>query len=273
MGSDDVTRAIGRRELGRLTMGALGAAALGASLRGEVRKVAPGIKLCVQSPPNPSDEQLLFLKQLGAGYVSVGVDAGPAHRRRLHADQEALRRRRHHGVEHRQHRASTTCRRSRSTCPAATQKIEEYKQYLRNLGKAGIGYTTYAHMGNGIWTQRPHRGPRRVGARVRPEQPERARQLGRQGLHRPALARPRVHARKRSGRTTPTSSSRSCRSRRRPACASAFIPTIRRCRCWPACRAASSATSTATSGRWRSPTARTSASASAAAPGSKAARS
>ena len=36
--------------------------------------------------------------------------------------------------------------------PGREQKIEEYKQYLRNLGKAGISYTTYAHMGNGIWT-------------------------------------------------------------------------------------------------------------------------
>ena len=35
--------------------------------------------------------------------------------------------------------------------PGRDQKIEEYKQYLRNLGKAGIHYTTYAHMGNGIW--------------------------------------------------------------------------------------------------------------------------
>jgi mannonate dehydratase len=36
--------------------------------------------------------------------------------------------------------------------PGRDQKIEEYKQYLRNLGKAGIRYTTYAHMGNGIWS-------------------------------------------------------------------------------------------------------------------------
>ena len=36
--------------------------------------------------------------------------------------------------------------------PGRDEKIQEYKQYLRNLGKAGIGYTTYAHMGNGIWT-------------------------------------------------------------------------------------------------------------------------
>src|SRR5213076_2592779 len=35
--------------------------------------------------------------------------------------------------------------------PGRDQKIEEYKQYLRYLGQAGIPYSTYAHMGNGIW--------------------------------------------------------------------------------------------------------------------------
>ena len=35
--------------------------------------------------------------------------------------------------------------------PGRDDKIEEYKKHLRNLGKAGITYTTYAHMGNGIW--------------------------------------------------------------------------------------------------------------------------
>jgi mannonate dehydratase len=36
--------------------------------------------------------------------------------------------------------------------PGRDQKIEEYKQYLRDLARAGIFYTTYAHMGNGIWS-------------------------------------------------------------------------------------------------------------------------
>jgi mannonate dehydratase len=36
--------------------------------------------------------------------------------------------------------------------PGRDAKIEEYKQYLRNLAQAGIFYTTYAHMGNGIWS-------------------------------------------------------------------------------------------------------------------------
>jgi mannonate dehydratase len=36
--------------------------------------------------------------------------------------------------------------------PDRDAKVEEYKRYLRALGRAGIPYTTYAHMGNGIWT-------------------------------------------------------------------------------------------------------------------------
>ena len=36
--------------------------------------------------------------------------------------------------------------------PGRDKKIEEYTTYLRNLRKAGIYYTTYVHMGNGIWS-------------------------------------------------------------------------------------------------------------------------
>lgn len=31
-------------------------------------------------------------------------------------------------------------------------KVEEYKNHLRSLGEAGIPYTTYAHMANGVWS-------------------------------------------------------------------------------------------------------------------------
>ena len=36
--------------------------------------------------------------------------------------------------------------------PNRDAKIEQYKRYIRDLGRAGIPYTTYAHMGNGIWS-------------------------------------------------------------------------------------------------------------------------
>ena len=67
-----------RREFGRMALGGtLGAgctAFLGPASRAaaSVPKIKPGIKLCAQSSAKPTDEQLLFLKQIGAEYVSVG---------------------------------------------------------------------------------------------------------------------------------------------------------------------------------------------------------
>ena len=61
-----------RREFHKLAT--LGAAALLASRRSDatVHKNEPGIKLCAQSGAKPTDDELLFLKQIGAEYVSVG---------------------------------------------------------------------------------------------------------------------------------------------------------------------------------------------------------
>ncbi len=52
------------------TLGAL--LANSQSGRATVHASAPGIKLCAQSGATPTDEQLLFLKQIGSEYVSVG---------------------------------------------------------------------------------------------------------------------------------------------------------------------------------------------------------
>src|SRR5262245_52240910 len=68
----------GRREFGRMALGAALGMGAGASLvpapraLAKVPRIKPGIKLCAQSSPRPTDEQLLFLKQIGAEYVSVG---------------------------------------------------------------------------------------------------------------------------------------------------------------------------------------------------------
>ena len=144
----------GRREFNKVATGALGAAAfLGAARRSAavVHKIAPGIKLCVQSSPKPSDEQLLFLKQLGAEYVSVGstpdlrTAEGFAGIKKRYADAGIT-------VWNIGNTSVHNMPEVTLNLPGRDQKIEEYKQYLRNLGKAGIYYTTYAHMGNGIWS-------------------------------------------------------------------------------------------------------------------------
>jgi len=39
--------------------------------------------------------------------------------------------------------------------PGRDKKVEEFKQFIRNIGAAGIKYNTYAHMANGIWSSNP----------------------------------------------------------------------------------------------------------------------
>ena len=78
--------------------------------------------------------------------------------------------------------------------PGRDQKIEEYLNYIRYLGKAGIPYSTYAHMGNGIWRSGREVLPRGYsGADARSLQPERAGKLGRKDLCGAALPWPRLH--------------------------------------------------------------------------------
>jgi mannonate dehydratase len=144
-----------RRDFGRRAVtGALGAVAfLSSSSRGSTAGLlkTPGIKLCAQSPASPSDEQLLFLKQIGAEYVSVGSTPD------LRTAEGFLR------IKTRYADAGITVWNFGNTdvhnmpevtlnLPGRDRKIDQYRQYLRDLGKVGIRYTTYAHMGNGIWS-------------------------------------------------------------------------------------------------------------------------
>ena len=145
-------RVIGRRDFARLALGALGASAMGsAAARASAQQDTTGIKLCVQSPANPSDEQLLFLKQLGARYVSVGstpdlrTAEGFQLIKKRYADADITVWNIGNVSVHNMPEVTLNL-------PGRDQKIEEYKQYLRNLAAAGIRYSTYAHMGNGIWT-------------------------------------------------------------------------------------------------------------------------
>ena len=141
-----------RRDFGKMALGsALGALVAARASKAAVHPNAPGIKLCAQSDATPSDDQLLFLKQIGAEYVSVGAPPGTRTAEGFLA------------IKKRYADAGITVWNIGNTSvhnmpevtlnlPGRDQKIEEYKQYIRNLGQAGIYYTTYAHMGNGIWS-------------------------------------------------------------------------------------------------------------------------
>jgi mannonate dehydratase len=113
--------------------------------------VEPGMKIAAQISPEPSEAELALLQQMGIEYVVLWTNGEKASydyyssRVKLFAE---------HGMKvygfgswsvHNQDAIVLGL-------PGRDEKIEEYKTHLRNLGQAGIPYTTYAHMANGIWS-------------------------------------------------------------------------------------------------------------------------
>jgi mannonate dehydratase len=117
----------------------------------EMIAVAPGLKIAAQASAEPTEEELNFIRQMGVDYVVLWTSGDKASyefyasRRKLYEDV---------GINvygfgswsvHNQDAIVLNL-------PGRDEKIEEYKTHLRNLGRAGIPYTTYAHMANGIWS-------------------------------------------------------------------------------------------------------------------------
>jgi mannonate dehydratase len=119
-------------------------------------KLQSGVKLALQIPPDPTQDDLRFVKQLGIQHVIIwvaGSQADSAHyaSQRKQVEDAGLTL---YGLGNRDvHNQDAIV----LNLPNRDEKIEEYKTHLRNLAKAGIPYTTYAHMANGIWsTEREH---------------------------------------------------------------------------------------------------------------------
>jgi mannonate dehydratase len=113
--------------------------------------IEPGIKVAIQASPEPSDEELALIRQMGVEWVVLWTNAAKAS-----ADYFASRRElfESHGIRvygfgnrdvHNQDAIVLGLEGRRA-------KIEQYKRHLRDLSRAGIPYTTYAHMANGIWS-------------------------------------------------------------------------------------------------------------------------
>jgi mannonate dehydratase len=113
--------------------------------------VEPGMKVAIQASPEPTEEELSLYQQLGAEWVVLWTNE-----KKSSADYYASRRKLYeaHGMRvygfgnadvHNQDAIVLNLENRNA-------KVEQYKQHLRDLGKAGIPYTTYAHMANGIWS-------------------------------------------------------------------------------------------------------------------------
>jgi mannonate dehydratase len=135
-----------------------------------VEKTTPvksDMKIALQAKPEPTEEDITFIQQLGLDQVVLwtnGSDPSKANaeyfasRKKIFGDA---------GINvfgfgnYKVHNQDSIV----LNLPGRDEKIEEYLTHLRNLGKAGIGYTTYAHMANGIW--KTERESARGGASAR----------------------------------------------------------------------------------------------------------
>ena len=152
--------------------------------------IEPGVKIAAQVSPEPSESDLQLLNQMGVEYVVLWTDG-------QHSSYEYYASRRDlfekaglkvYGFGNRDvHNQDAIV----LNLPNRDEKIEEYKRHLRALGKAGIPYTTYAHMANGIWSTEPE--TTRGGARARGFDLSKAKQGGWAGV---VYRAPLTHGRK-----------------------------------------------------------------------------
>ena len=159
----------GRRKFAQWALaGTLGGAALAARpLPGApmLHDLPPGIKISVQLGPDPSDQDLQFVNQLGVEYVTIWLHAD------LSTYENFIRlRRKVEGAGLKVWNIGNINVHNMGevalNLPGRDQKIEEYKTYLRTLGKAGIYYSTLGYVPNGIWRSAPEttRGGTPAGA-------------------------------------------------------------------------------------------------------------
>ena len=119
--------------------------------RSSVTPTEPYMKIAYQAKTEPKEDDIKFVQQMGISYVVLWTNGQKASyeyynsRRELY---EAAGIKVYGFGSFDVHNQDTIV----LNLPGRDDKIEEYKQHLRNLGKAGIPYTTYAHMANGIWS-------------------------------------------------------------------------------------------------------------------------
>ncbi len=230
-----------RRDLLHLAAGAATLAATGKTQAKDLPPWGPGIKISLQIPNSYDGDYLTFAKQMGVEYVSIGgrntsYEYFAGHKARVEAA----------GLKIGNMGDSSVHNMPEVTLglQGRDAKIEEYKRYIRNLGKAGIHYTTYAHMGNGIWSS--ERETTRGGAPRGPSTNQPPKATG-SAKYSKGPSRTVASSRKKSSGTTGNiSSSRSFPSPKRPAYGSASTPMTLRCRNSAACRVTCSARSTVT---------------------------
>lgn len=124
-----------------------------------------GIQIAIQTGADASDEDLQFFEQLGVEWAMVGIRDAQQHT--LEFYQQLVKRFGDHGLKI--YRITNlgvhNVPEITLNLPGRDQKVEEFKQFIRNIGAAGIKYNTYAHMANGIWSSGYEKGRGGMDAR------------------------------------------------------------------------------------------------------------
>jgi mannonate dehydratase len=131
---------------------ATAAAALAGPGKGKpLEPLSPGIKISMQVDERVTDEDLTWIKQMGVEYLNVQTGNGRATLENFLAIKKRVEAA---GLKvwNISNNENRNIEEITLNLPGRDQKIEWLKQYIRDTGKAGIGYITYAHMANGIWS-------------------------------------------------------------------------------------------------------------------------
>lgn len=111
----------------------------------------PVMKIALQAKPEPEENDIKFIQQMGVDQVVLWTDASKSSAEYYSSRKQLYKAA---GINVFGFGNSSVHNQDAIVLnlPERDAKIEEYKTHLVNLGKAGIHYTTYAHMGNGIWS-------------------------------------------------------------------------------------------------------------------------
>ena len=146
--------------LAAMSLGGIGAAVSGSLDADKSKEVltsanpAPApkksrIKIAIQSSPEPTEENIAFYRQMGIEEAVLWTDESKANAEYYTSRQKLFT---DHGINVYGFGNSSVHNQDKIVLnlPGRDEKIEQYKQHLRDLGAAGIHYTTYCHMGNGV---------------------------------------------------------------------------------------------------------------------------
>lgn len=151
-----------RRDLARTAFAAMAAAPFASA---KLDPLSPGIKISMQVDEKVTDADLAWIQQMGIEYLNVQTGKG---RGTLENFVDIKRRVEAAGLKvwNISNNDNRNIEEITLGLPGRDEKISWLKQYIRDTGKAGIGYITYAHMANGIWSNE-QRAKIRGGASAR----------------------------------------------------------------------------------------------------------